>query len=155
MLNHFVSKKVKTFFKKFRSFNSLNELDKKMLEFINYENGYYIECGANDGVDQSNTWYFEKVLNWSGILIEPLNKTFQELKKNRSNKNKFFNQALCSSETEKTLFLKNNDLMSDIIIDSIKTESSNIKSVNSTTLTKILDEVSAPKLIDFFSLDGL
>ena len=43
--------------------------------------------------------------------------------------------------------------MSNIIIDSIKTENSNIKSVNSTTLTKILDEVSAPKLIDFFSLD--
>ena len=92
-------------------------------------------------------------MNWSGILIEPLNKTFQELKKNRSNKNKFFNQALCSREAEKTLFLKNNDLMSNIIIDSIKTENSNIKSVNSTTLTKILDEVSAPKLIDFFSLD--
>ena len=81
MLNNFVSKKIKTFFIKFRNFNSINDLDKRMLEFINYENGYYIESGANDGVDQSNTWYFEKVLNWSGILIEPLNETFQELKK--------------------------------------------------------------------------
>ena len=74
-------KKLKTFFKKFRKFNALNQLDKKMLEFINYENGFFIECGANDGVDQSNTWYFEKNLNWSGILIEPLSKQFQELKK--------------------------------------------------------------------------
>ena len=65
-------KKLKTFFKKFRKFNALNQLDKKMLEFINYENGFFIECGANDGVDQSNTWYYEKNLNWSGILIEPL-----------------------------------------------------------------------------------
>ena len=60
-------KKLKTFFKKFRKFNALNQLDKKMLEFINYEDGFFIECGANDGVDQSNTWYFEKNLNENGF----------------------------------------------------------------------------------------
>ena len=146
-------KKLKTFFKKFKKFNALNSLDKKMLEFINYENGYFIECGANDGVDQSNTWYFEKILNWSGILIEPLNKQFQELKKNRSKKNKFFNLALCSSETENILLMEDNDLTSKSSIDSSKTAKSNFKSVNSLTLTKILDEISAPNLIDFFSLD--
>ena len=146
-------KKLKTFFKKFRKFNALNQLDKKMLEFINYENGFFIECGANDGVDQSNTWYFEKNLNWSGILIEPLNKQFWELKKNRSKKNKFFNLALCSSEIENILLMENNDLVSKSVIDSSKTANSNFESVNSQTLTKILDEVSAPSLIDFFSLD--
>jgi len=57
------SKKVKSYFKKFRKFNAINNLDKQMLDYLNYENGYYIECGANDGVDQSNTWYFEKKLN--------------------------------------------------------------------------------------------
>jgi len=147
------SKKLKTFFKKFRKFNALNQLDKKMLEFINYENGFFIECGANNGIDQSNTWYFEKNLNWSGILIEPLNKQFWELKKNRSKKNKFFNLALCSSEIENILLMENNDLVSKSVIDSGKTANSNFESVNSQTLTKILDEVSAPSLIDFFSLD--
>ena len=146
-------KKLKTFFKKLRKFNALNQLDKKMLEFINYENGFFIECGANDGVDQSNTWYFEKNLNWSGILIEPLSKQFQELKKNRSKKNKFFNLALCSSEIENILLMENNDLVSKSVIDSSKTTNSKFESVNSQTLTKILDEVSAPSLIDFFSLD--
>jgi FkbM family methyltransferase len=145
-------KKLKTFFKKFRKFNALNQLDKKMLEFINYENGFFIECGANDGVDNSNTWYFEKNLNWSGILIEPLNKQFQELKKNRSKKNKFYNLALSSSETKK-IIIEDNDHMSKIIINNIKRIKSNYKSVDSSTLTKILDEVSAPSLIDFFSLD--
>ena len=146
-------KKLKTFFKKFRKFNALNQLDKKMLEFINYENGYFIECGANDGVDQSNTWYFEKILNWSGVLIEPLNKQFKELKKNRSKKNKFFNMALCSSESNNTMILEDNDLTSSTSKQNNKTVKSNIVSVQSTTLTKILDEVSAPNLIDFFSLD--
>jgi len=146
-------KNLKTYFKKFRKFNALNQLDKKMLEFINYENGYFIECGANDGVDQSNTWYYEKILNWSGILIEPLSKQFQELKKNRSKKNKFFNMALCSSESNNTMILEDNDLTSSTSKQNNKTVKSNTESVQSTTLTKILDEVSAPNLIDFFSLD--
>ena len=149
----FFPKKLKTFFKKFRKFNAINQLDKKMLEFINYENGFFIECGASDGVDQSNTWYFEKTLNWSGILIEPLNKQFRELKKNRSKKNNFFNLALCSPEAENNLIIENNDLISKSIIDSSKTEKFNFKSVNSQTLTKVLDKISAPSLIDFFSLD--
>ena len=153
LITSFFPKKLKTFFKKFRKFNALNQLDKKMLEFINYENGFFIECGANDGVDQSNTWYFEKILNWSGILIEPLNIQFRELKKNRSKKNKFFNLALCSSEAENILLMEDNDLQSKSIIDSSKTAKSNFESVNSQTLTKVLDEISAPDLIDFFSLD--
>ena len=51
-----------------------------MLKYINYSNGFYIECGANDGVSKSNTWYFEE-LNWKGLLIEPVNHVFNELKK--------------------------------------------------------------------------
>ena len=152
-ITSFFPKKLKTFVKKFRKFNALNQLDKKMLEFIDYDNGYFIECGANDGVDQSNTWYFEKILNWSGVLIEPLNKQFKELKKNRSKKNKFFNMALCSSESNNTMILEDNDLTSSTSKQNNKTVKSNIVSVQSTTLTKILDEVSAPNLIDFFSLD--
>ena len=49
---------LKTFIKKFRNFNADNKLDLKMLKYINYENGFFIECGANDGVNQSNTWYY-------------------------------------------------------------------------------------------------
>jgi len=68
--------KIKTKLKKIRKFNALNQLDKKMLDYINFSNGFFIECGANDGVNQSNTWYFEKYLNWHGILIEPLENNF-------------------------------------------------------------------------------
>lgn len=39
---------------------SLNFLDIKMLRYLNYDNGYFIECGANDGIRQSNTLYYEK-----------------------------------------------------------------------------------------------
>ena len=73
--------RIKTYLKKYRDFNGYNKLDVKMLDYINYKNGYFIECGANDGVNQSNTWYYEKKLNWRGILIEPVEKVFIELKK--------------------------------------------------------------------------
>ena len=73
--------KFKTFIKKFRKFNGYNNLDKQMLNFINYENGFFVDIGANDGVNQSTTWYYEKTLNWNGILIEPLPHIFKELKK--------------------------------------------------------------------------
>jgi hypothetical protein len=69
-------KKTKTFFKKFRKFNALNNLDKKLLQYINYNNGFYIECGANDGVDQSNTWHFEKLKIGMAFLSKPIQKYF-------------------------------------------------------------------------------
>lgn len=33
--------------------------------------GVYAEAGAFDGLEGSNTWFFERHLGWSGILIEP------------------------------------------------------------------------------------
>ena len=33
-------------------------------------NGFFVECGANDGQFQSNTVYFEEKLNWTGLLVE-------------------------------------------------------------------------------------
>ena len=145
------SQKTKTYFKKFRKFNDLNDLDKKMLEYLNFKNGFFIECGANDGVDQSNTWYYEKYLGWNGILIEPLKKQFIELRKNRNNKNFFFNVALSSSDSVRSLNIIEKNLISRIVDES--NSDTNSISVNSMTLTRILNEISAPSLIDFFSLD--
>jgi hypothetical protein len=33
-------------------------------------NGFFIECGANDGMFQSNTVYFERKYSWTGLLVE-------------------------------------------------------------------------------------
>lgn len=64
---------------------SLHELDEKMLDYINYENGFFIECGANDGVCQSNTLLLEEKLNWKGLLVEPSNINYIKCKQNRPN----------------------------------------------------------------------
>ena len=151
ILNFFFSQKFKTELKKFRKFNALNQLDKKMLNYINFSEGFFIECGANDGVNQSNTWYFEKYLNWHGILIEPLSDQFIELKKNRSQKNYFYNLALSSSQKINSLNIIENNLTSKVTNKLDK--KTKVSKFYSTTLTKILDEIDAPKLVDFFSLD--
>ncbi|XP_076760564.1 uncharacterized protein LOC143429061 [Xylocopa sonorina] len=41
----------------------------------NKKNGFFVECGAYDGVTRSNTFVLERLLNWTGLLIEadPLN----------------------------------------------------------------------------------
>ena len=143
------TKKTKTFFKKFRKFNALNNLDKKLLQYINYKNGFYIECGANDGVDQSNTWHFEKFKNWHGILIEAHQEIFRELKKNRDKRNILVNKFLVSNNYKsQRVNISNNDLMSKF---STTNEGSSFST--SATLTEVLKNSNAPKLIDLFSLD--
>lgn len=79
----------------FSTYTALNELDKKIEKYLNYKNGYFIEMGANDGINQSNTMFLEKKYNWHGILIEPSEK-FTLLKNNRSKKNIFSDAACCS-----------------------------------------------------------
>ncbi|KRX21630.1 Protein Star [Trichinella nelsoni] len=37
----------------------------------NKRNGFFIEAGAYDGETYSNSLYFEKYLNWTGLLVEP------------------------------------------------------------------------------------
>ena len=147
--------KLKTFVKKYKKFNGYDGLDKRMLKYIDYRNGFYIECGANDGVNQSNTWYFEKQLGWKGLLIEPVYEVYVELKKNRDRKNFFINKALKSFNYKKKYsYLKldlNDSLSTRSTEDNIKTR---IKiKVKTQNLNSILNKIKAPKVIDFFSLD--
>lgn len=48
--------------------------------FKNSRNGIFIDIGANDGICGSNSYFFEKSLNWSGICVEPNPEIFKRLK---------------------------------------------------------------------------
>jgi len=50
----------------------------------NKNNGIFIDIGAWDGVKYSNSYFFEKYRNWSGICIEPLPNEYRSLKNNRN-----------------------------------------------------------------------
>lgn len=62
---------------------ALNQLDIKLKKYLNFRRGYFIEAGANDGVKQSNTLYFEKYKGWRGILIEPIPNLAKKCRINR------------------------------------------------------------------------
>jgi hypothetical protein len=51
-------------------YNSLYKLGRQLGKYVNYDGGYYVELGANDGVTQSNSLYFEKHRSWCGVLVE-------------------------------------------------------------------------------------
>jgi FkbM family methyltransferase len=65
-------------------FYSQYQQDKYLEEnyFSKISSGFFIEIGADDGVDKSNTFFFENK-GWTGICIEPSPVRFQLLKNNR------------------------------------------------------------------------
>jgi hypothetical protein len=64
-------------------FYGLNHLDEKLSKIIDIEGGFFFEAGANDGVRQSNTLYFEESRGWRGILVEPIPNRFLDCVVNR------------------------------------------------------------------------
>lgn len=67
-----------------RSF-ALNRLDLQLQPYLNFDKGFFVEAGANDGVSQSNTLYFERYQNWKGLLIEPIPELAKQCQDNRPN----------------------------------------------------------------------
>ena len=52
------------------------------LQLLNHKrNGFFIECGAVDGVTFSNTLFFERQRSWTGLLVEANYDMFQKLTK--------------------------------------------------------------------------
>lgn len=61
----------------------LDGLDLELARRIRRRGGVFVEAGANDGLTQSNTVYFERYRGWTGLLIEPLPHVAAECRKNR------------------------------------------------------------------------
>jgi FkbM family methyltransferase len=149
------------------------DIDKKLGVHLPYKNGFFIEGGANNGLYQSNTYYFAKFCNWKGILIEGIPELYQECLLERPEA-RVFNNALVSHDfPDAFVTMKYANLMSLVSGLSQKTpeeEEAHIKKgigweiwrgedaatyeiqVPCRTLTSILDECSV-KEIDLFSLD--
>lgn len=51
--------------------------------FRNKTDGVFVDIGAHNGVDYSNTYFFEKQCGWKGMCIEPMSDVFNQLRANR------------------------------------------------------------------------
>ena len=78
--------------------------DKYVEQFLNHENGVYVEFGARDGVEHSNTYYFEKTYNWTGILVEPDDRELKKITINRPNAHIYTGVAVCPVGTTEVTF---------------------------------------------------
>jgi len=139
------------------TYSQLNQ-DVDVIQFYkNKENGYFIEIGANDGINLSNSYLLEKNYNWKGICVEPIPDIFNKLKNNRPN-SICVNKAIYSYSD---IILKFNiascDLLSGIVehINCHKSSLNNGKIIDVQTISMndLLDNNNAPNFIDYLSID--
>lgn len=121
--------------------------------------GYFIEFGATDGLELSNTHLLEKEFGWTGILAEPAKIWHEELQKNRS----------CNIETQcvwsksgEVLSFHESDTAVLSTVNSLRTIADGNKDcrlegkqydVQTISLEDLLKKYSAPKRIDYLSID--
>lgn len=131
------------------------------------DDGFFVEAGANDGFDQSNTYHLERFRGWRGLLVEPVPELFREavLERQRS---RVVNCALVPDDHDGSpISMRYGGLMS-IVVGShgdeqedrayvapafaLGLEEEYTFSVAGRTLSSLLDAVDAPE-IDLLSLD--
>jgi FkbM family methyltransferase len=139
--------------------------------YLNFENGFYVDIGANDGRASSNTYHLEKFLGWGGILIEPIMHVHFRSREIRDlDRNTFHCCALVDESFENEFVeLSYSGLMTvarDSVSDFNSVEWAELgaeflgrgEHVQKTwsearTLKSVLNDSSAPKIIDFLSID--
>jgi len=121
-------------------------------------NGYFVEFGATNGVDLSNTYLLEKKFGWLGIVAEPLKSKYAELIRNRSCH--IEDKCVWKSSGELLKFLEANDQDLSTIFEyqdkDLHHESrknGQISDVETISLTDLLEKYNAPRLIDYLSID--
>jgi len=150
---------------------SLNELDRKLEKYVDFDNGYYVELGANDGISQSNSLYFERHRGWRGVLVEPVLHNFMACRRNRSEKNSIYCAACVSFDYHEdfvriaysNLMTTPLSLVSDIANPRehavlgrqfLRQEEEVVEfGAIAKPLNSLLLEANAPAIIDFLSLD--
>jgi FkbM family methyltransferase len=124
------------------------------------EEGFFVEFGALDGINLSNTWLLENKLNWTGILAEPARTQKSELQKNRPNAMvcdlcvwKDSKSSLSFIETTQTEFSTINSFVQENR-HCVEQVANNLSyEVLSISLVDMLRKYKAPRNIDYLSID--
>jgi FkbM family methyltransferase len=155
-------------------FNLPLKTQKKLLPFINQsksqiyqdlfaiaetnckKNGFFVEFGATNGIDISNTYLLERELNWKGILAEPAKKWHKNLKDNR----KCTIETKCvwnKSDLEIEFYEGEVGELSTIgefrYFDNHKRQNGETYKVKTISLFDLLKKHNAPNEIDYLSID--
>ena len=154
-----------------RKYHHENDLMPIFSEYLNFDHGFYVDLGANDGRAFSNTYHLEKSLGWREILVEPVMHVYFRARMIRdTGTNTFYCCALVDESFENEFVeISYSGLMSvagDNVSEFKPNEWAELGSQflgrgehiqktwsQARTLKSVLEESGAPKNIDFLSMD--
>ena len=123
-------------------------------------NGYFVEFGATNGVDISNTYLLEKEYGWTGLLAEPAKIWHESLRRNRKCN---IDTSCVYSKTGKLMQfneVRGSEELSTLDKYSLKDAFSKKRKLNAIkydvktiSLSDLLDKYNAPKIIEYLSID--
>tara|TARA_B100001093_G_C26685539_1_gene952455 strand:- start:110 stop:931 length:822 start_codon:yes stop_codon:yes gene_type:complete len=150
----------------YRSTNNIESIIAEYAPELLSQNTFFIEAGANDGINASNTYFLESLYGARGILIEPSASLFEQCRFNRDKSNIFEHCAIGNPK-------KDNENL-EFIYSGLMTVSTKVDVLNPDmhaiagqefcsiepykflaplkSLTKIL-KINKIKRVDFMSLD--
>ena len=148
--------------------SSLRNLDRSKSQFrqdlfvlaeLNYKrSGFFVEFGATNGIDSSNTFLLEKEYAWTGILAEPAKVWHRELLKNRDAHIEL--SCVWSRSNDSISFVETQDAVLSTATKFISGDAhaSNRQPrtryvVNTISLEDLLLKYDAPRYIDYLSID--
>lgn len=119
--------------------------------------GYFVEFGATDGLDLSNSYLLEKQFGWTGILAEPSPQWRESLL--ASGRAAQIDFDCVWTETGQTIeFMETAEATHSTIHDFVDRgdharQVSKISHVQTVSLTDLLQRYNAPAVIDYLSID--
>lgn len=130
--------------------------DMFVLTYLGFKrDGYFVEFGATNGVDLSNTWLLEKEFDWKGILAEPSKNWHEDLSKNRTCN--IENKAVWIKSNETLTFLEATvpelSTIDDFRSIDIHSRKGKTYEVETISLEDLLNKYGAPSLMDYLSID--
>lgn len=135
--------------RKFQYFSQLGQDLWVMLQTDVKPSGFFVEVGAANGIELSNTYALEKYLGWGGICVEP-SIAVQELRRNR--KCAVDDRCVWARTGEKVEFLSRG-LFGGIVPAQYRGRVDNTEMKDSISLDQLLQSHGAPRFIDFLSID--
>jgi len=141
------------------SYSQLGQDLEVLKVFKNKTDGFFIEIGASDGINLSNTYLLETQYNWKGICVEPIPDKFELLCKNRPNSS-CSDKAVYNESNKPMIFdIANNDTLFSGISKCIDCHANMINYnktqiiVHTISFDDLLEQFNAPSFIEYLSLD--
>ena len=127
-------------------------------ETSNSRSGYFVEFGAADGIEHSNSYYLENALLWKGIISEPARSYYPQILRNRNCAVdsrcvwSISGEQLVFNETPIKVLSTIDHFSTSDHHESLRTDGDRYP-VPTVSLKDLLQEHNAPRRIEYISVD--